>query len=246
MNKELNELYERAHQLRLPHLKTILKQGKLTTQIINFLNSYTQEEVLMRNNNAINSRVRLAEFSQKKLLQDLDIKYLPSKLVENLESLKTLKFIEEATNLILIGSPGTGKTHVSIGLGMLACQKLLKVKFCHVPSLITKLKESNSERRLSAFINTFLKYDLIILDELGYVSLDKEGAELLFQLLNARSEKKSTIITTNMDFSEWGKIFNDEKMAGAIIDRMCFKSQIISMNKKSYRLTKTQEMQSIT
>jgi len=79
--------------------------------------------VLVRNNNAINSRVKLAEFSQKKLLEDLDIKHLPSKLVENLESLKTLKFIEEATNLILIVSPGTGKTHVSIGLGMLDCQK---------------------------------------------------------------------------------------------------------------------------
>jgi DNA replication protein DnaC len=242
---QLDDLHGRAHILRLPHLKSIITKNELSNDVLKFLDEYTQGELLLRHSNAIKSRIRLAEFNQIKIIQDLELSYLPDVLVQKLPELKTLKFIEDSTNLILMGSPGTGKTHVSIALGMLACQRMLKVKFCHVPTLIAKLKQSNSERRLTAFINTFLNYDLIILDELGYISLDKEGAELLFQLLDARSEKKSTIITTNMDFSEWGKIFNDEKMAGAIIDRMCYKSVIVKMNKKSYRLSKTQEMNQI-
>ena len=160
---------------------------------------------------------------------------------KKLKELKTLEFIEEGRNIILAGNPGTGKTHLSIGLGIECCNKGYKVYFATVPSLINELKESRSNKRLHSFEKRFERYDLIILDELGYISFDKEGSELLFTFLSLRAERKSTIITTNLSFDRWDEIFNDAVLTAALIDRITHNSFVINMNGGSYRMKETKE-----
>lgn len=142
--------------------------------------------------------------------------------------------------MILAGNPGTGKTHLSIGLGIKACISGYKVLFTTIPLLITQLKECRSTKKLSSFENKFEKYDLVIADELGYISFDKEGSELLFTCLSLRAGKKSTVITTNLSFERWDEIFQDPVMTAAMIDRMTHKAYIVNMNGNSFRLKETE------
>ena len=134
-----------------------------------------------------------------------------------------------------------GKTHLAIGLGIKACLAGYKVMFATVPLLVNRLKESRSERTLGRLESIFEKYDLVIADELGYISFDKEGSELLFTHLSLRAGRKSTIITTNLSFERWDEIFSDTVMAAAMIDRLTHKSYILNMNGSSYRLKETRE-----
>jgi len=235
-------LYDYAKVLRLPALKQAIKDKKINKELIKPLEEILLKEVELRHKNAITNKIRIAGFPYNKYILELETNVLPNELNDKLEYLKTLEFIDKTENIIMIGNPGTGKTHIAIALGLEACNLGYKVKFCHVPTLVTSLKETQSERRLNAYIATFLKYDLIILDELGYVSLDKEGAELLFQLLSSRSELKSTIVTSNSTFDKWEHIFMDPVMSGAIIDRLAFKSHIIKMTGDSYRYLATQKL----
>jgi DNA replication protein DnaC len=158
-----------------------------------------------------------------------------------LKVLKSLDFIEQGQNVILAGSPGTGKTHLGIALGIKACLAGYKVLFVTVPLLINQLKESRSQRILSRTEGKFEKYDLVIADELGYISFDKEGSELLFTHLSLRAGRKSTIITTNLSFDRWEEIFGDAVMTAAMIDRLTHKSYLLNMNGNSYRLKETKE-----
>ena len=143
--------------------------------------------------------------------------------------------------MILAGSPGTGKTHLAIALGIKACMAGYKVLFTTIPLLINQLKESRSERTLRGLESKFEKYDLVIADELGYISFDKEGSELLFTHLSLRAGRKSTIITTNLSFERWDEIFSDSVMTAAMIDRLTHKSYMLNMNGSSYRLKETRE-----
>ena len=145
------------------------------------------------------------------------------------------------TTTVLEASAGTGKTHISIGLGIEACNRGYKVFFTTVASLINELKESRSEKKLYTFEKRFEKYDMIVADELGYISFDKEGSELLFTFLSLRAERKSTIITTNLSFDRWNEIFNDAVLTAALIDRLTHKSYVINMNGDSYRIKETKE-----
>ena len=173
--------------------------------------------------------------------KELKIEYLPEEAKKKLKELKTLNFIEEKRNLIFSGPPGTGKSHIAIGLGMSACNKGYKVYFTTIPLLINELKESRSEKRLLTMERKFEKYDLIIADELGYISFDKEGSELLFTFLSLRAERKSTIITSNLTFDKWSEVFKDPVLTAAMIDRLTHKSYVINMNGNSYRMKETKD-----
>lgn len=182
----------------------------------------------------------MSNFPQKKYLEDLVIEQLPEDTKGKVKVFSTLELIQSGQNIILVGNPGTGKTHIAVGLGIKACIEGYKVLFTTVPLLVNQLKENRSQRTLRAFENKFEKYDLVIADELGYISFDKEGSELLFTYLSLRAGRKSTIITTNLSFERWDEIFKDPVMTAATIDRLTHKSYIVNMNGNSYRLKEMQ------
>src|SRR5699024_7564085 len=155
--------------------------------------------------------------------------------------LKQLDFIKEGQNIILIVTPVTGKSHTAIGIGMEACLAGYKVFFATVPSLINQLKECGSDRTLRSFELKFEKYDLVIIDELGYIYFDKEGAELLFTHLSLRAGRKSTIITSNLPFTKWNEIFHVQVLTAALTDRLTHKSHVLNMNGPSFRMRETEE-----
>ena len=191
------------------------------------------------------SRIRQAGFPYKKYLEDLKQEELPKGAKAKLEELEQLEFIKQGRNIIFAGNPGTGKTHMSIALGIKACMENYKVLFTTVPRLITQIKESRSEKRLRQLENRFEKYDLVICDEFGYISFDKAGAELLFSHLSLRAGLKSTIITTNLSFDRWSEIFGDTILTAAMVDRLTHKAHIVNMNGKSYRTKETIALQQI-
>lgn len=233
-----------AKVLKLPYTlrnieEEIIEANKENLSYEDFLLSLLENESDLRKTNGIKSRIRLAKFPYKKYIEDLSLEDLPKDARDKVKVFSSLGFIETGQNIILAGNPGTGKTHMAIGLGIKACTKGYKVLFTTIPLLVNELKECRSDRTLRAFENRFEKYDLIIADELGYISFDKEASELLFTYLSLRAGRKSTIITTNLSFERWDEIFKDPVMTAAMIDRLTHKSYIVNMNGNSYRLKET-------
>lgn len=238
-------LVELCKELRLPSIRHMVQQDETSfrnpDEAFDVLLQVLLQEQSDRFVRAKQNRIRAANFPQKKLLEELVEEALPEQARQKLPHLKTLEFIKEGQNVILAGSPGTGKTHMAIGLGMEACLAGYKVFFATVPSFINQLKEHRSERTLRSFELKFEKYDLVIIDELGYISFDKEGAELLFTHLSLRAGRKSTIITSNLPFLKWQEIFHDPVLTAALTDRLTHKSHVINMNGPSYRMKETEE-----
>lgn len=245
--KALKEMImESSKELRLPMIRKHLDEqiqeaAQRDASYEEFLAQLLEKECDARREASRYNRIRLAEFTHKKYLEDLVVGDLPEDAQKKLKILKTLDFIREGRNVILAGNPGTGKTHVSIGLGLKACLEGYKVWFTTVPLLVNRIKECRAEQTLRAFQNRFEKYDLVIADEMGYISFDKEGSELLFTHLSLRAGRKSTIITTNLSFERWGEIFQDPVMTAAMIDRLTHQSYIVNMNGNSYRMKETKE-----
>jgi len=235
-----NVIKEQAKRLKLSYISNHIDQHIKDSERENdnfetFLTTLFEYEIALRHENSVIKRIKQARFPYHKYLDELSIESLPKDAQKAYTSIKELGFIASKQNIIMAGNPGTGKTHLSIGLGIKAAQKGYKVYFAHVPSLIVELKESRNERKLLTFKRKIEKYDLIILDELGYVSFDKEGAELLFNMISERVERASTIITTNLSFDRWDEIFHDPVITAAIVDRITHKSYVLNMNGTSYR-----------
>ena len=172
-----------------------------------FLHRLLQNEYDFKIESLKKSRIRNANFPYKKYLEDLVIEELPEDAQKKLKYLGSLNFIKEGQNIIFSGNPGTGKTHIAIGLGIKACMEGYKVLYTTVPLFINQLRECRSNKTLRMYQNKFDKYDLVILDEFGYISSDKEGAEMLFTNLSIRTGRKSIIVTTNLSFDRWGEVF---------------------------------------
>ena len=237
-------IIEYSKILKLPVIRTRLEEhaeDALQREVCyeEFLSRLLQEECDARSESAQKNRLRLAEFPQKKYLEDLSLIDLPEDARTKLKQLKTLAFIAEGRNIIMAGNPGTGKSHLATGLGIKACLEGYRVWFTTVPILVNRLKESRSQQILRAFQNRFEKYDLVIADEMGYISFDREGAELLFTHLSLRAGNKSTIITSNLSFDRWNEVFHDPVMTAAMVDRLTYKAYLINMNGNSYRMKET-------
>jgi len=245
MNKELQEkILQFAKELKLPHTARYFKEDITEANNENksyedFLADLLEKEYDLRKDNGVKNRIRNGRFPYKKYIEDLVIEDLPQDARNKIKVFSSLEFIETGQNIILAGNPGTGKTHMAIGLGIKACTAGYTVLFTTIPLLVNELKECRSDKTLRAFENRFQKYDLIIADELGYISFDKEASELLFTYLSLRAGRKSTIITTNLSFERWDEIFKDPVMTAAMIDRLTHKSYIVNMNGNSYRLKET-------
>ena len=179
---------------------------------------------------------------QMKYLHELVMEDMPKEAQVILPELETLDFIRQGRNLVLYGNPGTGKTHIATALGIKACQQDFTVLFTSVPVLLTQIREAKSAKTLRTLQLRFEKYDLVICDEFGYVSCDKEGGELLFNHLSLRAGKKATIITTNLAFNRWNEIIKDKVLVAAMVDRLTHKAYLVNMTGLSYRLKETQKM----
>lgn len=189
-------------------------------------------------------QMRNAAFPQLKYLQDINKPDLPADAIAKLPALETLDFITTGQNVILGGSPGTGKTHIAIGLGIKACEQGYNVMFTTVSKLLTQIRESHSNRTLRTLELKFEKYDLVICDEFGYISFDKHGSEMLFNHLSLRTGIKSTIITSNLSFEKWNDIFGkDPVLTAALLDRLTHKAYLVNMNGQSYRMKETKKIQ---
>lgn len=248
MTTEIKEqIIKYSKELRLPTFRGEFEAyaseaAKQQASYEEYLHSLMEKEYHVRIENRKKVQIRQAGFPQKHFLHDLQKGLLPENARQKLPLLERLDFIREGQNVVLAGNPGTGKTHIATGLGIKACQYNFKVLFTTVPRLITQLRESHSERTLKQFENRFEKYDLVICDEFGYVSFDKQGAEMLFTHLSLRAGRKSTIITTNLSFDRWSELFGDPVLTSALVDRLTHKAHIINMNGESFRLRETREL----
>ena len=196
----------------------------------------TSKEIDYRDERASQIRVNVSAFPYKKEIDDFDFDYQPSVNKQEIMELNTLGFLERHENVLFLGPSGVGKTHLAISLGITAAKKRYSVYFISCHDLITQLNRAQYENKLDKRIKHFCGYELLIIDEIGYLPIDKQGANLFFQLIAKRYEKKSTILTTNMTFNKWGDVFNDNTLANAILDRLLHHSSIININGNSYRI----------
>lgn len=239
-----------ARQLRLPvfrkhfleYAQQAVKDQQSHEQYLLRLMMLEQDQ---RTERRLKQRVRRAKFPVQKTLQDLIREELPVDGAEKLPMLQRLDFIAEGKNVILSGNPGTGKTHIAIGLGIKACLEDKTVLFTTVPRLITQILESRSNKTLRQLESRFEKYDLVICDEFGYISFDKQAAELLFTHLSLRVGRKATIITTNLGFDRWKEIFGDEILTAAMVDRLTHRAILVNMTGESFRVKESKKLAAI-
>lgn len=249
MHKQtMAQIHELSLKLRLPafrqDLDTVCRQAvKDRLPIEEVLLTLLRSEEELRSVNRKKAQMRAAGFPQLKHLQDLQRSELPEDAGQKLPELETLNFIAEGRGIVLGGSPGTGKTHLAIGLGIKAIQEGHSVFFTTVSRLLTQIRECHNQRTLRGLELKFEKYDLVICDEFGYISFDKPGAEMLFNHLSLRTGIKSTIITSNTSFDKWHEFFGKEAvLTAALLDRLTHKAHLVNMNGKSYRMKETKDI----
>ncbi len=232
-----------SKQLKVPtfsHYPDIVRQSGPNTGFDELLLALMKSEYEQRQENNNRRRLKQACFPYTKTLDELDLSRYDGK-VSNvfLNELASCRFIDEKKNLVMIGNPGRGKTHIAIGIGLKACASGMSVLFKNAASLSTELMEARDNYSLGKLEKKIRSVDLLILDEMGYVSFDRYQSELLFKVIADRSERGSIIVTTNLAFSEWTTLFENSAMVAALVDRLTFKSYILDMNGESYRLEHT-------
>ena len=204
-----------------------------------FLLGLTEIELQVRSDNRFKRRMREAKFPLLKTFETFDFDATPDLDRRFIHELATGEYIREYRNIIFLGKSGTGKTHLATSLALEACKQGMRTRFVTCCGLANELIEARHERELSRVIQRYARYRLLVLDELGYVPLSKEGADLLFQVFAERHEKGSVIVTTNLGFADWTQIFGDANLTAALLDRLTHKAHILNCNWESYRLKDT-------
>lgn len=200
-----------------------------------YLLRLTEQEVAARTANAIAARIRAANFPVQKELDTFDFTAVPGVSKQKVLELARGEWIEQRYNACLIGGSGTGKTHLATAWGLALCRLGHRVRFTTAASLVTLLEEAQQHHRLDRVLAQLERLDLLIVDELGYLSFSRVGAELLFQVFADRYERASLLITSNLPFGEWGTVFQGERMTAALLDRLTHRCHIFEMNGESYR-----------
>jgi DNA replication protein DnaC len=241
----MNELYNQIEgHMRVLNLKGMLPvyrelsekatKGKLLYE--EYLALLLEEEVYRKTEGSIRAKIGKAKFPFIKTLEEFDFSFQPNIEERDVIRLSSLEFIEQKGNVIFLGPPGVGKTHLSVGIGIKACTAKYRVVFTTVQNLIEELMLSQRDGSLIERLLFYSRIHLLIIDELGYMPITRQQANLLFQFISMRYEKGSIMLTSNYNFDEWGKIFEDSVIAAAIIDRLVHHAKIFYINGSSYRV----------
>jgi len=232
------------HHLKALRLPTILRDyDKVARQcaqekvdFTRYLLRLTELELLDRERRATERRIRQARFPVVKSLDSFDFLAIPALNKTLVLELARCEFLARKENLLLLGNSGTGKTHIALALGLAACQRGHRVRFTTASALVSALIEARDEKNLLRFEKQLAAYELLIVDELGFVPLSKTGAELLFEVFSQRYERASVLVTSNLPFDEWTEVLGSERLTGALLDRLTHHVHILEMNGDSYRL----------
>jgi len=232
MNSSYTKLIENLEYLKLNQMmihldETIDFMNNNQLSFVETLIKLTDYEIDMKEINMIRSMVRVAAFPHLKEIKDFDFSFQPSINKDQILDFTTLRFIERKENIVFLGSSGVGKTHLATSIGIAAAKKRTSTYFIKCNDLILNLKKAKLENRLETRLKHYAKYKLLIIDEIGYLPIDAEDAKLFFQLIDLRYEAKSTILTTNANFKSWGEVFQDPKLANAILDRVLHHATVV-------------------
>ncbi len=209
-------------------------KAKLSYQ--DYLYKLLQQQIIDRVDRSVNARIKKAGFKYLATLDEFDFLFQPQIDEKLIRELATLSFLDGAKNILLVGAPGVGKTHLSIALGLEATKQRRRVKFISAEELTNELIAANRSNTITDYLEAMGRIELLIIDEIGYLDLSREVASLFFRLISKRYEKASTIVTSNKEFQEWGQIFNDDVIATAILDRLLHHSYPFLINGPSYRI----------
>lgn len=236
-----NELTNNLEILKLEKMKEILPNAitnsvKNNVSLQDSLLELTKAEIEFRDERAKKINITVSNFPYIRTINQFDFSYQPTINKNQILDLASLRFIEEKTNIIFIGSSGVGKTHLATALGIEAASQRISTYFINFALLMEKIKKATQENRLETVIKHYLKYTVLIIDEIGYLPIDRESSYGFFQLIASRYEKKPVILTTNQPFSKWADVFGDVVIANAIIDRLVHHCEIIKITGNSYRL----------
>ena len=233
------------HHLKKLRLPTVLRDyEKLARQCaaenvdhVRYLARLIEAELIDREARMVDRRIKAAKFPALKSLESFDFDAIPTLNKKLVLDLARSAFVDRRENVIALGPSGVGKTHVAIGIGLAACQHGIKTRFA--AAIVHELIEARDEKRLLRLQKQLASHELLIIDELGFVPLSKTGAELLFELISQRYERGATIITSNLPFDEWTATFGEERLTGALLDRLTHHVHILEMNGQSYRLAQS-------
>lgn len=230
-NRQLIAMY--AKQLRIPtftQYEEIIRQLDGGKSFDDFLVAMMRAELESRQESNRKRKIRAARFPYTKTLEEFDCSYLENVSEAQIHQLASCDFIQNKQNVVMIGNPGTGKTHLSIALGLRACMQGLNVRFYSAANLSNELIEALDGHRLLKLEKQISNCDLLIIDEMSYLTFNRHQSELLFKVIADRSERKSIIVSTNLAFSEWLNMFENQTMVAAMIDRLAYRSFVLNMN----------------